>query len=144
MSRSNDHGAKSLEQLVRQVIDKPLAKRGFQSADMISQWDGIVGAEIAAKTEPKQVKLGRGKAAKGGVLEVTVDPSALLEAPMWKPMILEKVNLYLGLGAISEVKFTPGPVAPPATRHKKPEIKEAKTLDEALERLAQNSRARSE
>ena len=145
MSKQNNSqkppfGPQVFEKLARQVMEKSLAKRGFTSAELITRWNDIVGSEIAERTEPKELKLNRAKQASGATLVVKVDRSALLEAPMWAPLIVERVNGYLGLGTVANIKFSPDTVYAPEIKPAPPVFEPAKTLDEALDKLAQSAK----
>ena len=102
-----------------------------------------MGTELAAMTEPERLKISRGKNLRGATLVIKVDRAALLDAPMWQPLILERVNGYLGLGTVEKIMFTPADlgvsVAPSASEATTDAP--AQNLDEALRRLEKNVRA---
>lgn len=136
-------GPQPFERLARSVMEKSLARRGFASADLITNWSMIVGADIARMTEPERLKVTRGKELRGATLVIKVDRAALLEAPMWQPLILERVNGYMGLGTVARIVFSPADLAdsPGAGRESAAHSSPAQSLDEALRRLERNVRS---
>jgi hypothetical protein len=95
---------------------KALNDRFGQGAEGLkARWSEIVGAAIARRTEP--VKLTNPKSG-GAALEIRVDgPSAALVQHQ-APEILERVNLFLGPGAVTRLRIIQGPLrgAPPLGR----------------------------
>ena len=79
-------------------------------ARLKSEWPAIVGAETAAATWPQT--LGR-----DGVLKLRANPAVALELQHRAPLLIERLNLYLGRAAISRIALVQGPLplapAPP-------------------------------
>ena len=46
---------KSLRDLLSKVVADSFAKQGFASAELVTRWKDIVGAEIAAHSEPMKI-----------------------------------------------------------------------------------------
>jgi hypothetical protein len=92
---------------------KDLETRFGQGPDVLrARWREIAGEAMAARTEP--VKLVRDRAGGGATLEIKVDgPSAALIQHQ-APQILERVNLFLGGGAVAKLRIVQGKVAAPA------------------------------
>jgi hypothetical protein len=117
---------------------KALDERFGKGADGLkARWREIVGERLAARTEPLKLVKGRGGA--GASLELKVDgPSAALIQHA-APEILERVNLFLGPGAVERLRIVQGPVRRPlaadgvAATAVKARRRSAAPLDAAME-----------
>src|SRR5436190_17901790 len=96
-------------------------------ARLKADWPAIVGNELAAATWPQA--LGR-----GGVLKLRVAAAIALELQHRAPLLIERINVYLGRPAISRLVFVQGPLplAPPARRGSLRQLGDAEA--EAIER----------
>jgi hypothetical protein len=95
-----------------------LGKRGFASGQVIGRWPEIVGDDLAAATAPEKVQFERGGRSAGTLyLRVSSGAAATL-IQLQVPTIIERVNAYLGPGAISRIKVNQGPLPKSsATKH---------------------------
>jgi len=116
MAESNEpqrkRGARSIAELVGDVIDPLTKKRGFATADLISAWPDIAGSRFAAVTRPAKIVWPRGEANDGaaGVLTLHVEgPSAIL-VQHELGQILERVNAFLGYQAVGQIRIVQAPV----------------------------------
>lgn len=79
-------------------------------ARLKSEWPEVVGSESAAATWPQALS-------RDGVLKLRVAPAMALELQHRAPLLIERVNLYLGRPAISRIALVQGPLplapAPP-------------------------------
>lgn len=73
-----------------------------------ARWREVVGESIARRTEP--VKLTRPRGGGPQVLELKVDGPAAAIVQHQVPEILERVNLFLGPGAVGRVRIVQGVV----------------------------------
>ncbi len=112
--------------LIGAVIEPICAKRGFATADLIQAWADVVGPRYARVTQPDKLIWPRREAAaganarKGATLVVRVDAGMAIYLQHETAVILERVNGFLGFGAVTTLKIIQGPVdAPPAPRRQK-------------------------
>lgn len=91
-------------------VTKPvLEKHGRAYATLIAQWINIAGPALAAVSLPeKLVSSGRGSA--GGTLTVRVAGAAATELQHLAPQIIERINTFLGFGAVARLKLVQGPL----------------------------------
>ena len=75
-----------------------------------ARWREIAGEVLAGRTEP--VKLVKGRAGQGSVLEIRVDGPAAALIQHQAPEILARVRLFLGEGAPERLRIVQGPVRP--------------------------------
>jgi hypothetical protein len=147
-----------LAEVLRKTLTDAFAKQGFASVELVTRWPDIVGAEIAAHSQPEKIQWPRTPPARAaqaraapepGTLLLRVEGPAALEIQHLSGVILERVNQFFGWQAVGNVglrqaplsrRAAPRPVAVPdpaaMTRIAAtlPEIKDAK-LREALARL---------
>ncbi|MFW5641224.1 MAG: DUF721 domain-containing protein [Roseicyclus sp.] len=89
--------------LLASHIRAPAEKRGFAETRLLTHWESIVGAEIAAMAVPLRIGYGRGF---GGTLTLlTTGPNApVLE--MRATEIVERVNACYGYRAVARIQVT--------------------------------------
>lgn len=80
-------------------------KHGFSETRLLLRWEGVVGAEIAAWTQP--LRLFR------GVLHLRVASAWAPYVQHQEPTIRDRVNLFLGRRAVTRIALKQGRVAPP-------------------------------
>jgi len=80
-------------------------------ARLKADWSAVIGADIAASSWPQA--LGR-----DGALKLRVAAATALELQHRAPLLIERINVYLGRPAVSRLVFVQGPLplAPPARR----------------------------
>jgi hypothetical protein len=88
---------------------KALEGRFGQGADALAaRWREIVGEELARRTEPsKLIKSRRGD---GSTLELRVEGPSAAIIQHRGPDILDRVNLFLGAGAVDRLRIVQGPL----------------------------------
>jgi hypothetical protein len=77
-------------------------------ARLKADWPAIVGTELAAATWPQA--LGR-----DGVLKLRVAATIALELQHRAPLLIERINVYLGRPAISRLVLVQGPLPLPTS-----------------------------
>jgi hypothetical protein len=96
-----------LPALTRTVFKNSAGGRGFAEAGLITEWAAIVGAGIAAMSQPATLVFPRGER-KGGVLTIRCGGAAALELQHLKPQILDRINSHFGYAAIRDIRFQQG------------------------------------
>ena len=106
---------------VPKIAAKAFEKFGFHSAEIMTDWARIIGADIARYTEPERLKwprtysssetLADGRDARpGGTLILRVDPSHALEIEYKAAEIMDRINRYFGYRAIETLKIIQAPL----------------------------------
>jgi hypothetical protein len=110
--RQRKGGPVALAEIVGKALDPITARRGFATADLMAGWADIVGARYAECSLPEKIVWPRGTAADGsaGVLIVRVDGPRALFFQHEAGQIVERVNAFIGHGAIGRIKIVQGPV----------------------------------
>ena len=110
--RQRKNGPVALAEIVGKALDPLTARRGFATADLMAGWADIVGTRYAECTLPEKIVWPRGAAADAGagVLVVRVDGPRALYLQHEADQIVERVNAFVGHGAIGRIKIVQGPV----------------------------------
>ena len=112
-SKGRKRGAVALGELVGKVLDPVTVKRGFATADLIAVWREIVGDRYADCTAPQKIVWPRGEeaAVKSGTLVLKVDGPKAILIQHELGQITERINGFLGYGAIGRIRLVQGPIA---------------------------------
>lgn len=113
-------GPRSLAPTVAKIARAALGRDGMTAATLLTHWAEIVGPELAEVTLPEKLSRPTGKSASaaGGVLTVRVSGGAAMELQHLAPVVIERINGFLGVAAVRALKLlhAPLPVAPAPLR----------------------------
>jgi hypothetical protein len=121
-------GARPVGAYAAKALDPAARARGFATTALLSEWPAIVGAELAAFTMPdrvvwprrrddeEQANPVRRRREEGATLVLRVDGPRAVEVQHRSGQILERVNLYFGYRAITEMRILQAPVVKAAAR----------------------------
>ncbi len=108
--------AKPLRDLLGKVVGDTFTRQGFASAELVTRWSAIVGAEIAAHSEPMKIQWPRTEEAGArppGTLVLRVEGPAAIEIQHLAGLICERVNRFLGWGAVARIALRQAPLRRP-------------------------------
>ena len=100
--------------VVGRCLGDVFARQGFASGELVTHWPEIVGEEIAAHAEPLKLQWLRGgdpDASEPATLVLRVEGPAAIEIQHLAPVILERVNRFLGWRAVARVALRQAPLA---------------------------------
>ena len=133
-------------------LTRPLFKaQGSGATRLMTQWNAIVGPELARHTQVEKLSFLQGKKT-GGTLTVSVENGFATEFQHMQPVILDRLAEYFGYRAIARIaishSFLPAaegpaksrkaktkPPLPPESSHLAEEVEDGE-LKEALQSLA--------
>jgi hypothetical protein len=108
---------KPLADFLDRCLGPSLAAQGFAASDIIVAWTEIVGARLAAFTQPIRIDWGRRKAGRDpdarpdpATLVVRVESAFALEMQHLAPVVIERVNAHYGWRCIGRLVLKQGPV----------------------------------
>ena len=113
MNKPSRSFAKPLRDLVAKAVGETFRKQGFASAELVTRWTEIVGADIAARSEPIKIRWVRpadGDEREPGTLILRVEGPAAIEIQHSTGVICERVNQFLGWRAIARVALRQAPL----------------------------------
>ena len=113
--------AKPLRDLLGKVVGETFTRQGFASAELVTRWTEIVGAEIAAHSEPIKIQWPRvspspasgrevGWGRPPGTLVLRVEGPGAIEVQHLANVICERVNRFVGWRAIERVALRQAPL----------------------------------
>jgi len=113
-SRSQTH---RLADLVNRALDPLIAKQGFGETALLTQWETIVGARLAAICEPTRLnwpprpknpsKEAPGQAA---TLMLRVEPGFGLDVQHMSSALIDRVNAHLGWRCVARIAIRQEPL----------------------------------
>ena len=124
MNKPSRAFARPLRDLLGKVVGETFTRQGFASAELVTRWSEIVGAEIAAHSEPVKILWPRpaaGEERQPGALILRVEGPAAIEIQHLAGVVCERVNGFFGWRAINRLALRQAPLrrarrksAPPA------------------------------
>jgi hypothetical protein len=105
--------AKPLRDVVGKVVGETFRRQGFASAELVTRWPEIVGAEIAAHCEPIKVQWLRptdDEDQEPGTLVLRAEGPAAIEIQHLANVICERVNRFLGWRAVARLVLRQAPL----------------------------------
>ncbi len=114
--------ARPLADLVAVCVADAFERQGFTSREIVTQWDDIVGPEIAALAEPIRMQWVRSRGrdeSPPATLVLRVEGPAALEIQHMSGVIIERLNRYLGWQAVGRLALRQGPLL---RRHSRPPL----------------------
>lgn len=113
MSKSPRSFPRPLSELLSATLGEAFKAQGFASTEIISRWPDIVGAEIAAHSEPLKINWPRHfgeETAEPATLVLRVEGPVALEIQHLSAVILERVNRFFGWQAIGRIALRQAPL----------------------------------
>jgi len=98
---------------VPRIAGPALGKRGFGEAQLVAQWESVMGEDLAAQLSPDRLSFARGER-REGTLHLRVAPGFALEAQHREPLLIERINAFFGYRAVARIRLIQGPPARPA------------------------------
>ena len=102
-----------LKELLHKTLGDAFAKQGFASTELVTRWAEIVGAEIAAHSEPEKIQWSRpynGQTPEPGTLVLRVEGPAAIEIHHLSGVVLERVNRFFGWQAVGNLRLRQAPL----------------------------------
>jgi hypothetical protein len=140
----------TLSKHFREITRAAFARYGFAEADVVANWEAIVGSDLSEVSAPERIRWPRGAGEdaqkRGGTLVIRAAPGRALELQYEASRIISRINSFFGYGAVATLKVIQAqqlplrPGRPPPLPEKPVCEQELATLDEgplkaALERL---------
>lgn len=118
-----------LAEFVGRSLGDVFARQGFAASEVVIHWPEIVGEEIAALAEPLKIQWGREEGlepSEPATLILRVEGPAAIEVQHLAPVILERLNQFLGWRGIGRIRLrqAPNPKAAPPVRPAPPSAAE--------------------
>ncbi len=105
----------TLSALTSRIASPIASKRGFANTAIIERWADIVGGDLAQHAVPLEVKFPRQRNDGATLVLQVASGAAATLLQMKAPVLLERVNAFLGYKAIARIDAQQGPLP---RRHK--------------------------
>jgi hypothetical protein len=115
--------AKQLRDVAGKIVGKTFVQQGFGSAELVTRWTDIVGADIAAHSEPIKIQWARAapnhssprgersaRMQEPGTLLLRVEGPAAIEIQHLTNVICDRVNQFLGWRAVARIRLQQAPL----------------------------------
>jgi hypothetical protein len=102
-----------LADVLHRTLKDAFAKQGFASTELVTRWADIVGAEIAAHSEPEKIQWPRGAeghSPEPGTLVLRVEGPTAIEIQHLSGVVLERVNRFFGWQAVGALRLRQAPL----------------------------------
>ncbi len=137
--RRGSAGPRAIAELSARLTRRPLGKRGFTEAAVITEWPAIVGSLLGSSTLPLKIVFPPGQRA-GGVLHIRVASGAVAaQLQHLEPLIVQRINGFFGYGAVIRLAISQGvvPKRPPRRGPPPPQLDAAAEaeLEKRLEKV---------
>ena len=134
-------GVRSLGALIPAITRKAVGKRGFATASIITDWERIVGPDLAASSQPDRVSFPKNRR-DGGTVYIRAEGPLATELAHLESLVVERINTHFGYRAVERIKLLQVP-----SRHRTGGMRRMKTekakpespLDPEVERDLEHS-----
>ncbi len=131
-------GVRPVAASLPKIAAKAIGKRGFAEAALITEWDRIVGRELACVSQPEKLAFSPGQRS-NGTLHIRVQGAVATELQHLEPLVIERINSHFGYRAIARLKLTHAPLrqtSPPLKRSPQtPDPKQRAVLTDILSKV---------
>lgn len=113
MNKPGKSYPRPLAELLHRTLKDAFAKQGFAASELVTRWAEIVGAEIAAHSEPEKIQWPRpadGRTPEPGILMLRVEGPAAIEIQHLSNVVLERVNSFFGWKAVGGLRLRQAPL----------------------------------
>ncbi len=106
--------SKAIGRIAPGILNGVFQKRGFAQGQILAQWPGIAGEELARFTSPEKIswpRRGHGGAQQdGATLVLRVEGPLAIEVQHSAPQLIERINSFFGYQAICKISIRQGPL----------------------------------
>lgn len=103
------YGPRAAARTIYGLLARCGQRQGLRDAALLVDWASIMGAELAACCVPERLAPGRD----GGILHIRVASAWALDVQHRAPLIVERINTYLGRRAVARLAIRQGPMPRP-------------------------------
>ena len=100
---------RSVGQELPRIAGRALGKRGLGEGALLAEWSAVVGEQLSGETLPLKLSFPQGRR-QNGVLKLRVSSAAALAVQHREPQILERINGFVGYGAVARLALVQGPI----------------------------------
>lgn len=109
---------KKLGECIEPLTREALKTQGLAGSRLITEWQSIVGAQLARHCVPEKLTFPRGQKS-GGTLTIAAESGFAPQLQHMQPMIIERLCSYFGYAAVARIVISHSyarPAPPPAPK----------------------------
>ncbi len=106
-------GPLALAATLPKVTKAALRRRGLAHAAFLTDWEAIVGHDLAVLCQPEKLVSGQSAAGEERVLYLRVAGAVSIEVQHLSEHIIERINGHFGYRAVDGLRIRQAPLAPP-------------------------------
>jgi hypothetical protein len=113
IAMNKPYGAKPLADLIGGCVADAFRRQGFTSAEIVTHWNEIVGAQLAEIAEPIRMKWSparNGDQTVSATLVLRVEGPEAIEVQHLAATIIERVNGHVGWQAVGAIALRQAPL----------------------------------
>lgn len=107
--------AKSLKSCVAPLMRPVFKMQGLAASKLISEWEAIIGKELAAHTMPAKLTFAKDKNS-DGTLTIACTGAQALTLQHMQPIIIERIACYFGYKAVARIAIEQRPMTAAPTK----------------------------
>lgn len=97
---------KPIQNEINQILRKIFRRKHPILAELIINWEKIVGIKFSKNTEPVKITTSKDKGIKINVLQIKVNNSSLsVELSFMQDVLIERISLYLGYKGVHQIRI---------------------------------------
>ncbi len=101
--------SKPLKSCVEPLLRPVLKSQGIAASKLITEWEQLIGKEMAARTLPLKLTFPKDKNA-DGTLTIACEGAHALTLQHMQPMLIERIASYFGYRAVARIQIEQRPV----------------------------------
>lgn len=95
--------------MIPKLTRRALGRHGFDHVSVITDWDTIVGKDLAACSQPVRLSFPKGQRL-GGTLHIRVTGPLAVQLQHMTPVLIERINTHFGYGAVADIRLHQAPI----------------------------------
>lgn len=106
--RRDYEGLATLVPEIRSLTRKVLGARGFSGADILENWEDIVGPDLSKGVRPEKLTFEKNNRSNGTLVVKTAGGAFAMLFEHQKRRVIERINSFFGYPAVAHIKMIQG------------------------------------
>ena len=106
--RRDFEGLATLVPEIRALTRQALGARGFSGADILENWEEIVGPDLSKGVKPEKLTFEKNNRSNGTLVVKTAGGAFAMLFEYQKRRVIERINAFFGYPAVAHIKMIQG------------------------------------